>query len=100
MRSVYIHIPFCNSICSYCDFCKMIHNDSWGSLYLQELKEECEKSGLYFKLSEYGYELGVGGIRMHVVVDEMANYDNNLGLDLAFKAHLIIQSVNELEGKY
>ena len=44
---------------------------------LQELKEECEKSGLYFKLSEYGYELGVGGIRMHVVVDEMANYDSD-----------------------
>lgn len=31
---------------------------------------------------------------------EIANYDNNLGLDLAFKAHLIIQAVNQLEGNY
>lgn len=43
MRSVYVHIPFCKSICSYCDFCKMIHNDSWVSLYLQELKNEIKK---------------------------------------------------------
>jgi hypothetical protein len=30
----------------------------------------------------------------------MSTYNNNLGLDLALKAHLIIQAVNELEGKY
>lgn len=34
------------------------------------------------------------------VLYEMSTYNNNLGLDLALKAHLIIQSVNELEGKY
>ena len=37
MRSVYVHIPFCNSICSYCDFCKFLHNDNWASLYLDSL---------------------------------------------------------------
>ena len=40
MRSVYIHIPFCNSICSYCDFKKFIYNqnrinDYFKSLFLQ-----------------------------------------------------------------
>ena len=34
------------------------------------------------------------------VAYEMANYPNNLGLDLAFKAHLIIQSVNQHQGNY
>lgn len=43
MRSVYIHIPFCNSICSYCDFCKMIYNASWADNYLNELKNEIGK---------------------------------------------------------
>lgn len=40
MRSVYIHIPFCNSICSYCDFCKFLNNESWASQYLDTLEKE------------------------------------------------------------
>ena len=40
MRSVYIHIPFCNSICSYCDFCKFLHSDIWASAYLDHLERE------------------------------------------------------------
>lgn len=38
--SVYIHIPFCKSICSYCDFCKVLYNKEWVVKYLKELKEE------------------------------------------------------------
>ncbi len=40
MRSVYIHIPFCKSICSYCDFCKFIYKDEWAQSYLNNLKNE------------------------------------------------------------
>ena len=40
MRSVYIHIPFCNSICSYCDFCKMYYNEKLVNEYLDILEEE------------------------------------------------------------
>jgi len=43
MRGVYIHIPFCNSICSYCDFCKFLYNESWASAYLTILKSEIEE---------------------------------------------------------
>ena len=43
MRSVYIHIPFCSSICSYCDFCKFLHNDVWASEYLKHLEKEINK---------------------------------------------------------
>lgn len=40
MKSVYIHIPFCNHICSYCDFCKFIYNKKWINQYLIELEKE------------------------------------------------------------
>src|SRR5574344_1953634 len=43
MRSAYIHIPFCNSICSYCDFCKVLYNEKWANEYLDALNNEIEK---------------------------------------------------------
>ena len=38
--SVYIHIPFCNSICSYCDFCKLLYNENIVEKYLDSLEKE------------------------------------------------------------
>ncbi len=43
MRSVYIHIPFCKSICSYCDFCKFYYNDRWATEYIDVLAYEINK---------------------------------------------------------
>lgn len=39
-KAVYIHIPFCKSICSYCDFCKFLYNEKWVGAYLTALKRE------------------------------------------------------------
>ena len=41
-RAVYIHIPFCKSICSYCDFCKFLYNEKWVYVYLDALKKEIQ----------------------------------------------------------
>ena len=38
--SVYIHIPFCRNICTYCDFCKLFLHDSWINKYLDALEKE------------------------------------------------------------
>lgn len=40
MVSAYIHIPFCNDICSYCDFCKMKYKSEWVNSYFNSLEEE------------------------------------------------------------
>jgi len=42
MKSAYIHIPFCTTICSYCDFCKQFYNEENVNKYLKALKEEIE----------------------------------------------------------
>ena len=42
MNSVYIHIPFCSNICSYCAFTKFYYNKKIVSIYLESLKKEIE----------------------------------------------------------
>lgn len=37
---IYIHIPFCTSICTYCDFPKVFYNKKYIYSYLDALKEE------------------------------------------------------------
>lgn len=43
MTSVYIHIPFCESICNYCDFSKVYYNKKVVNKYLEVLKKEIHK---------------------------------------------------------
>lgn len=40
IKNCYIHIPFCNKICSYCDFCKMLNYDKFIDTYLDALEKE------------------------------------------------------------
>lgn len=42
--SVYIHIPFCQNICSYCDFCKFYYNEKWVDNYLSALEKEIKSN--------------------------------------------------------
>ncbi len=40
IKSCYIHIPFCDNICSYCDFCKLFYNEKIVDNYLLHLEKE------------------------------------------------------------
>lgn len=43
IKSAYIHIPFCKSICSYCDFSKMYYNSNFVNSYLNALSNEIKE---------------------------------------------------------
>lgn len=42
MRSLYVHIPFCNRICTYCDFNKVLIKNQPVDEYLNALKKEID----------------------------------------------------------
>ncbi|MFA5409048.1 MAG: radical SAM family heme chaperone HemW [Bacilli bacterium] len=68
MISVYIHLPFCYSICSYCDFCKLYYDKSLVKTYLDALENE-------IKISYKGEEIKTiyigGGTPSALDIDEL-----------------------------
>lgn len=73
IKSAYIHIPFCNNICSYCDFCKVIYNDDWVNPYLQKLEEEIDNNYLGEELETL--YIG-GGTPSILTLEELKNLFN------------------------
>jgi oxygen-independent coproporphyrinogen-3 oxidase len=62
--ALYIHVPFCNKICYYCDFCKVIYSPISGEEYLAALKIE----SLPYSDSEYK-SIYIGGGTPSVLID-------------------------------
>jgi oxygen-independent coproporphyrinogen-3 oxidase len=45
-RALYVHIPFCEHLCAYCDFAKVLYRPDWAFSYVAELKKECASYSL------------------------------------------------------
>lgn len=70
MRGLYIHIPFCKSICNYCDFTKRVpKNKEMIDEYLIHLKEELLTYEKYFDSVDTIY-IG-GGTPTLLDIDEL-----------------------------
>lgn len=46
IKHLYIHVPFCNTICSYCDFCHRVYDEDlsnkWLDVVSKEIKDKCK----------------------------------------------------------
>ena len=40
VKALYVHIPFCDHICHYCDFCKVFYDEKVANQYLDCLENE------------------------------------------------------------
>ncbi|MFN4074004.1 MAG: radical SAM family heme chaperone HemW [Thermus sp.] len=43
MASLYLHVPFCPTLCPYCDFHVVRRGPGWVEAYLKRLKEEAQR---------------------------------------------------------
>ncbi|NBK98026.1 MAG: radical SAM protein [Erysipelotrichia bacterium] len=43
MHYLYLHVPFCSSICYYCDFKRNIYQESSVNAWLKEINNECKQ---------------------------------------------------------
>lgn len=50
INSLYIHIPFCESICDYCDFTKLQYFHNFAIKYIASVKQEIESKHINYKL--------------------------------------------------
>ncbi|HLU82390.1 MAG TPA: radical SAM family heme chaperone HemW, partial [Trueperaceae bacterium] len=48
VQALYLHVPFCPSVCPYCDFHKMLRHEGLVARYLDRLEEEIHENALQY----------------------------------------------------
>ena len=95
--SIYIHIPFCNSICTYCDFCKIFYNEKYVNNYLDNLKEEIKSR---YKGENINTIFIGGGTPSSLNEEELVKLFNiiklfNVNSDCEFTVECNVESITE-----
>lgn len=90
MRGLYIHIPFCEKICSYCDFCKMIYQSNLADLYIDEVIKEIEEKNIN-EVSSIYIGGGTPSSLSEEQIDKLLNYLDRFiypGLPFSFECNV------------
>ncbi|MDD4547662.1 MAG: radical SAM family heme chaperone HemW [Bacilli bacterium] len=95
--SVYIHIPFCKSICSYCDFCKIYYNQKYIDSYLKSLENEIKT---FYQNDEIKTLYIGGGTPSSLNIEEVSKLLDitkmfNISKDLEFTIELNIEHITK-----
>ena len=97
VKSIYIHIPFCNHICSYCDFSKLFYNEELVNKYLDCLENEIK---LRYKGELINTIYIGGGTPSSLSIDQLNKLFSiiskfNLSSDVEFTFEANFDSINE-----
>ena len=101
IKSAYIHIPFCASICAYCDFCKLLYHEEWVHKYLHALA--CEIKSNYRGEKIKTLYIG-GGTPSSLSVSELESLLEickcfNLDNDYEYTVEANIENIDEAKAK-
>ena len=89
---LYVHIPFCKKICSFCPYCKQIFDSDLMNRYIDALKMEIKKVGSQYgsrkKVSSLYFGGGTPALaadRIGEIISELEKYfeiSDGIGLEL------------------
>lgn len=81
MISIYIHIPFCRNICTYCDFCKLYKRDEWVDKYLDKLEKEIKDNYNKEKVKSLYFGGGTPSCLNNLELERLFNITKVFNLD-------------------
>lgn len=75
---LYVHIPFCRSLCSFCPYCKVVYNKETAHKYRDALLKEIELVGSQVEKIKDVTSLYFGGGTPALLVDDLEIIINTL----------------------
>lgn len=75
---LYVHIPFCKQICSFCPYCKVVYNKEIATKYKQALLKEIDLVGSSIKDKKEVISLYFGGGTPALMINELGEIIKNL----------------------
>ncbi len=93
-RLLYLHIPFCESLCPYCSFNRIVFDESLSRRYWQALRQEI----VLYKQKGYDFNgVYVGGGTPTIQIDELAETLDSLRSTFSIKEISVETNPNHLD---
>ena len=81
---LYVHIPFCKSICNFCPYCKVIYDEKTANVYIDALIKEIHLVGRQWNSRRKATSLYFGGSTPALLADRITDIIS------ALREHFII----------